>query len=255
MTTPELRRVPGADEAARAAAEEVALAASRAVTARGRFVVALAGGETPRRLYTLLADASAPFRARIPWDRTHVFFGDERPVGPEHPDSSYRMAREALLDRVPAASVHRIRGEDPGAADAYEDELRRFFAVPAGGPPPRLDLVLLGIGPDGHTASLFPGSTALDERARWVVSPFVDRLGTRRTTLTLPILNRARGVLFLVSGAEKAPALARVLAPAPGAEPLPAALVRPDGGELVWVVDRAAASGLGADPERPGGGA
>ena len=250
MTSPEVRRVPGPEEIARAAAEEVARAGSGAAAARGRFVVALAGGSTPRRLYALLSDAGAPFRARVPWDRTHVFFGDERPVAPEHPDSNYRMAHETLLDHVAVASVHRIRGEDPGAADAYEDELRRFFGVPPGGPPPRLDLVLLGLGPDGHTASLFPGSTAPDERTRWVVSPLVVRLGTRRTTLTLPILNRARGVLFLVSGAEKAGALARVLAPAPGEEPLPAARVRPDGGGLLWIVDRPAASRLGADPER-----
>jgi 6-phosphogluconolactonase len=249
-SSPVVRRVPGAAEVARSAAEEVVLAASRAAAARGRFTVALAGGATPRRLYALLADESAPFRGRIPWDHTHVFFGDERPVPPEHPDSNYRMAREALLDRVPAASVHRVPGEDPGAAERYEDELRRFFEVPSGGPPPRLDLLLLGLGPDGHTASLFPGSAALDERARWVVSPYVDRLGTRRTTLTLPILNRARAALFLVSGAEKAGALAQVLAPAPGAALLPAARVRPDGGGPVWIFDEAAASRLGAAPER-----
>ena len=247
---PELRRVLALEEVARAAAEEVALAASRAVAERGRFVVALAGGSTPRRLHALLADAAAPFRARIPWDRTHVFFGDERPVAPVHPDSNYRMARETLLDHVPVASVHRIHGEEPGAAEAYEDELRAFFGVPPGGPPPRLDLVLLGLGPDGHTASLFPGSEALDERVRWVVSPFVARLGTRRTTLTLPILDRAREVLFLVSGAEKAGALARAIAPAPGEEPVPAARVRPDGGGVVWIVDEAAASALGG-AQRP----
>ncbi|HEX9049135.1 MAG TPA: 6-phosphogluconolactonase, partial [Anaeromyxobacter sp.] len=240
MTAPDLRRMADAEEVARAAAEEVALAAARADAARGRFTLALAGGSTPRRLYALLADARAPFRARVPWERTHVFFGDERPVPPEHPDSNYRMAREALLDRVPVASVHRIPGEDPAAAEAYEDELRRFFEVPPGGPPPRLDLVLLGLGEDGHTASLFPGSPALDERARWVVSPFVERLGTRRTTLTLPILDRARAVVFLATGAGKAGALARVLAAAPGAAPLPAARVRPDAGAVVWIVDRAA---------------
>ncbi len=251
MTPPELRRVPGAEELASMAAEEVARAASRAVAARGRFVVALAGGSTPRRLYALLADESASYRARIPWERTHVFFGDERTVPPEHPDSNYRMAREALLDRVPVASVHRIRGADPDAADAYEDELRRFFGIQSGGAPPRLDLVLLGLGTDGHTASLFPGSPALDERIRWVMSPLVERLGTRRITLTLPILNRARGALFLVSGAEKAGALARVIAPARGEEPLPAARVRPEGGGLVWIVDDAAASRLGVDPEGP----
>ncbi len=250
MTSPVLRRVRDAEAVARAAAEEVAGAAAHAVAARGAFTLALSGGSTPRRLYALLVDQTAPFRGRIPWDRTHVFFGDERPVPPDHADSNYRMAREALLDHVDVASVHRIPGEDPAAADRYEAELRRFFAIPAGGTPPRLDLVLLGLGADGHTASLFPGTAAIEEAVRWVASPFVARLGTRRTTLTLPILNRARAVLFLVVGAEKAAALARVLAPAPGAEPLPAARVRPDGG-AVWIVDDAAASGLAPVPGLP----
>lgn len=246
MTAPDLRRMADAEEVARAAAEEVALAAARADAARGRFTLALAGGSTPRRLYALLADARAPFRARVPWERTHVFFGDERPVPPEHPDSNYRMAREALLDRVPVASVHRIPGEDPAAAEAYEDELRRFFEVPPGGPPPRLDLVLLGLGEDGHTASLFPGSDALGERRRWVAAPLVARLGVHRLTLTLPVLDRAREVLFLVAGADKAEALARVLAPAAGAPALPAALVRPEAGPPRWIVDLAAAARLPA---------
>jgi 6-phosphogluconolactonase len=250
MSAPAVRRVADAEALARAAAEEVVAAAVRAVAARGRFTLALSGGSTPRRLYALLADPAAPFRARVPWAQTDVFFGDERPVPPDHPDSNYRMAREALLAHVPVASVHRIRGEDPAAAEAYEGELRAFFAVPPGGAPPRLDLVLLGLGPDGHTASLFPGSEALDETVRWVRSPVVARLGTRRTTLTLPVLDRARAVLFLVAGADKAPALAQVLAPAPGAAPLPAARVRPDGGTVSWLVDRAAASGLGGGPEQ-----
>jgi 6-phosphogluconolactonase len=244
-----VRRVRDAEGVAQAAAEELASAAGRAVAARGRFTLALSGGSTPRRLYALLADPGAPYRGRVPWDRTHVFFGDERPVPPEHPDSNYRMARETLLERVPVASVHRIHGEDPGAAEAYEAELRHFFGIPAGGAPPHLDLVLLGLGPDGHTASLFPGTTALDEATRWVVSPFVPRLGTRRTTLTLPVIDRARAVLFLVSGAEKAPALARVIAAAPGAAALPAALVRPAAGAL-WIVDDAAATALGPLTER-----
>ncbi|BDG10032.1 6-phosphogluconolactonase [Anaeromyxobacter paludicola] len=242
MTPPRLRRVRDAEAVARAAAEELVLAAARAVAARGAFTLALAGGTTPRRLYALLA--AEPFRGRVPWDRTQVFFGDERPVPPDHPDSNYRMAREALLDHVPVAGVHRIRGEDPAAAERYEEELRRWFGIPPGGAPPRLDLALLGLGADGHTASLFPGSLALDERVRWVVSPFVARLGSRRTTLTLPVLDRARAVIFLVSGGEKAPALARALAPAPGDEPLPAARVQPAGGAL-WIADHAAAAGPG----------
>jgi 6-phosphogluconolactonase len=250
MSAPEVRRVAGAEEVARAAAEEVAAAAAHAVAARGRFTLALSGGSTPHRLYALLADPQAPYRARLPWALTHVFFGDERPVGPEHPYSNYRMAREALLAHVPLGSVHRIRGEDPAAARSYEEELRAFFGLAPGDPPPRLDLVLLGLGPDGHTASLFPGSEALGELTRWVISPVVAQLGTRRTTLTLPVLDRARAILFLVSGAEKATALARVLSPAAGEEPLPAARVRPDGGRLIWLVDQAAASDLDAPAER-----
>ncbi len=241
-----LRRVDDAEAVARAAAEEIVDASSRAIEKRGRFTVALAGGSTPRRTYELLADPGAPFRERLRWDRSHVFFSDERHVPPDHPDSNYRMAREALLERVAVASVHRMRGEEPQAAAAaasYEAELRRFFGLAAANdPPPRLDLVLLGLGPDGHTASLFPGSSALDERRRWAVAPFVERLGTDRITLTLPVLDRAREVLFLVSGAGKADALAQVFTPAPGSAPNPAARVRPERGALVWIVDRAAAS-------------
>jgi 6-phosphogluconolactonase len=250
VTAPVVRRVLDAEAVARAAAEELAGAAARAVAGRGAFTLALAGGSTPRRLYALLADPAAPFRARMPWDRTHVFFGDERAVPPDDRDSNYRMAREALLDHVTVASVHRIHGEDPAAADAYEAELRRFFGIAAAGEPPRLDAILLGLGADGHTASLFPGTSAVEETVRWVASPFVARLGARRTTLTLPVLNRGRTVLFLVSGAAKATALARVLAPAPGTEPLPAARVRPDAG-AIWIVDDAAASGLARERGLP----
>jgi 6-phosphogluconolactonase len=245
--TAALRSVADEAEVARAAADELVDAAARSLAERGRFTVALAGGTTPQRLYRLLADGSAPYRARVPWDRTHVFFGDERHVPPDNPDSNFRMARDALLAHVPVASVHRMRGELPDAAAAaasYETELERFFGLSvAAAPPPRLDLVLLGLGTDGHTASLFPGSAALEERRRWVAAPFVERLGTRRITLTLPVLERAREVVFLVSGREKADALARVLVPAE--TPLPAAHVRPEDGALVWIVDRAAAARVG----------
>ena len=249
MIAPVVRRVADADAVAHAAAELVADAASRAVSYRGRFTLALAGGSTPRRLYALLADASAPFRARIAWQRTHVFFGDERHVPPDHADSNFRMAREALLDHVQVASVDRMLGElqdASAAARSYEAELRRFFGVGDGDRPPSLDLVLLGLGPDGHTASLFPGSAALEERVRWVVAPFVASVRAHRITVTLPVLERAREVVFLVSGAEKAPALASVLAPAPGVAPPPAARVRPQAGGPIWIVDRAAAGGVEA---------
>jgi 6-phosphogluconolactonase len=249
--TPRLIRVEDAEGVARAAAEEVVDSAARALAYRGRFTIALAGGSTPRGLYALLADARAPFRERIRWDRTHVFFGDERHVPPGHPESNFRMASEALLAHVPVASVHRMLGElasAAAAAEAYETELRRFFAAAADEPPPRLDLVLLGLGPDGHTGSLFPGTDALDERHRWVTAPYVERQRGHRITLTFPVLDRAREVVFLVAGREKAAALAKVLAPPPGEAPLPAARVRPAGVSPLWIVDREAASLVPASP-------
>jgi 6-phosphogluconolactonase len=245
MMDSNVHRFDDLEALARGAAEAVAGAAARAVAEHGRFTIALAGGSTPRRLYALLADARAPFRARIPWGRVHVFFGDERHVPPNDPDSNYRLAREALLDHVRAGSVHRMRGDLPdaaAAAAAYEEELERFFgASVADGPPPALDLVLLGLGPDGHTASLFPGSGALEERRRWVAAPWIARLRAHRLTLTLPVLDRAREVLFLVAGADKADALAHVLGGGDGEAPLPAARVRPGGGAPRWYVDRDAA--------------
>jgi 6-phosphogluconolactonase len=195
------------------------------------FTVALAGGSTPRRLYEMLAQQ--PFTDQVPWPQVHVFWGDERCVPPDHADSNYRMAREAFLDRVsiPAENVHRIRGElDPQQAAArYAAELESIL-----GPGGRLDLVLLGMGSDGHTASLFSGSAALAERERRVVAAHVAKLGSWRVTLTLPMLNASAQVLFLVSGAGKAPALARIRA----GERLPAGLVRPTSGELAWLVDQ-----------------
>ncbi|HYX89985.1 MAG TPA: 6-phosphogluconolactonase [Myxococcaceae bacterium] len=246
--SPLVRRVADEETLAQTAAGEFVQSATRAVAARGLFTVALSGGSTPRRLYRLLSDVKAPFRGQVPWERVHVFFGDERHVPPDHPDSNYRMAHEVLLAHVPTASVHRMRGEEPdpaSAAASYEQELRRFFELGAPGvAPPQFDLVLLGLGPDGHTASLFPGSEALEERRRWAVAVFVERIGAQRISLTFPVLNRAREVLFLVSGSEKAEALARVLAPGPGVELPPASRVRPEAGALVWMVDRAACARL-----------
>ncbi len=221
---------------ARAVAERFVALAGEAVAARGRFVVALAGGRTPRAAYALLA--TDPFASRVDWARVHVFWGDERCVPPDHPESNYRMARETLLDQVPIppARVHPIQGDLPPAraAVAYEEELGAVL-----GPEGRFDLVLLGMGSDGHTASLFPGTPALEERDRAVVAVYVERLRAWRVTLTLPTINAARHILFVVSGAEKARALARVRA----GEPLPAGRVRPAGGGPTWLVDRAAAEG------------
>lgn len=222
-----------ADALARAAAEHFVAQAAKAIAARGRFIVALAGGSTPRSTYALLAGSD--FAARVDWPRVHVLWGDERCVPPDHRASNYRMARTALLDKVsiPSANVHRIRGELPPAqaAAAYESELEAVLG--AGG---RFDLILLGVGTDGHTASLFPGTPALEERTRWVVENYVEKLKAWRVTLTLLVINAARQVTFLVSGATKAEPLARILA----GEPLPAARVQPAGGKLTWMVDRQA---------------
>ena len=229
-------------EAVRAAAEFVAALAEERTARRGRFTVALSGGSTPRDLYRLLG--SQPYAERLAWERWHVFWGDERCLPPEHEESNYRMAREALLDRVPVPPehIHRIRGEwtPEAAAREYERELRRAFRPTT----PILDLVLLGLGDDGHTASLFPETDALEEVRQLVVANWVPRLQAHRVTFTLPLINRARHVAFLVTGGSKATMVGRVLLPHPGGQLLPAALVRPRPGGLHWFLDTEAASCL-----------
>jgi 6-phosphogluconolactonase len=250
---PQVRVLADAPAVQRAAAEEFAARIERAVEARGTAFVALSGGSTPRGLHTLLADPAEPFRARVPWARLHVFWGDERTVPPDHPDSNYRMARDTLLRHVPipAAHVHRIRGEDPDpakAAEEYARELREVFAahdrVEAGWL--RFDLVVLGMGADGHTASLFPGTAAVHEATRLVLAPWVAKLDTYRITLTPPVLNGSDAVLFLVTGADKAEALAAVLEGPSRPDVYPSQVVRPGTGALLWLVDRSAAARLGA---------
>jgi 6-phosphogluconolactonase len=207
-----------------------------------RFCVALAGGNTPRRVYELLA--AEQFGPRVRWPQVNLFFGDERCVPPDHPDSNYLMADEALISKVaiPAQNVHRIVGEkSPSeAASLYEDELKAFFA---GASWPRFDLVFLGMGEDGHTASLFPGSHALAERSKWVVPTKAPASGQDRITLTVPVFNHASRVIFLVTGAGKAERLAQVLHQ-PGPDPLPAQLIQSVAGSIEWLVDSAAASRL-----------
>jgi len=233
---------------AREAAERIIRLGQAAVARTGRVTIALAGGSTPRRLYALLA--SEPYRALMPWSRTLLFWGDERGVPPGRAQSNYRMVRETLLRHLPAqpAGVYRMAAEDPDperAAAAYERQLRAAFRLGPGAVP-RFDLIVLGLGADGHVASLFPGSPALSERARLVVPVYRERPGTHRLTLTLPVINAASAVLFLVSGRDKAAMLASVLrAPEPAA-PVPARAVCPRDGTLTWLVDRAAASRLDA---------
>jgi len=239
----EIRIVDGNAELFQSAATEFAALAGTAVRSRGRFCVALSGGSTPRGLYSLLASAEAPF---VPWDSVCFFWGDERHVPPNHPESNYRMASEVLLSKVPLRreNVFRIPAEekDAGAAAlSYEDTLRTFFGEPPDAVP-RFDLILLGLGPEGHIASLFPGSAALLEQHRLVVANWVEKLKTDRITFTLPLINRAGCVMFLVSGAEKAEVVREVLEN-PGEE-LPAQRVHPLDGRLVWLVDRDAAGAL-----------
>ena len=225
-------------ELARAAAQVFVEEAAKSVQEKGSFAVALAGGSTPKALYESLATA---YKDALDWKGVHVFFGDERTVPPDHEGSNYRMAYETLLSRVSVGSVHRMRGElDPREAAAlYEEELRTFF-----GGVPRFDLVLLGIGEDGHTASLFPGTPALDVTDHFVVENPVEKLDTVRLTLTVPALNEAKRIIFLVAGEGKAEALEEILEGDANPHEYPAKLVRLDG-RTASLVARAAVRLLG----------
>ncbi len=238
-------------ELTRTAAEEFVRQAAKAIESNGRFTVALSGGSTPKGLYTLLASEADPFRGRVPWGNIHFFWGDERHVPPDHPGSNYRMVYDALLSQVPVPTdhVHRIPAENPDAgkaAEEYEQALSEFFGLDEG-EWPRFDLVLLGMGPDGHTASLFPGTAVLDERKHLVAASWVEKLNTTRITLTPPVLNNAACVVFLISGEEKAEALRTVLTGDFQPVRLPAQLIRPGPGRLFGLVDRAAARLLERD--------
>jgi 6-phosphogluconolactonase len=243
----EVRVYPDAPSLARAAAQEFVRLATEAMADHGWFAVALSGGSTPRATHTLLAWAE--FAGQVDWSRVHVFWGDERCVPPDHPDSNYRMARETLLDHVPipAGNAHRMRGEvEPQQAAAeYEDELRAFFGPIGGeGQLPRFDLILLGLGEDGHTASLFPSTWPVHEGRRWVVAHYVEKLKAWRITMTPTLINAAANVVFLVAGAGKAEALHAVLEGPHQPDALPAQVVRPTRGRLLWLVDAAAAARL-----------
>ena len=242
--------LPTADAVMHAAADLFVSAAARAIAATGRFTVALSGGSTPRSLYTLLATPTNA--ARIDWARVEIFWGDERCVAPGDSASNFRMTTDALLAHVPipANHLHRIRGEDEprSAASAYEREIRTLFATP--NEPPRttsgarFDLVLLGMGGNGHTASLFPRLSAVRERQRWAVAEYVDEVSMWRVTLTPVVINAAATVLFLVVGREKAAMLHRVLDGPREPDALPAQAIEPHAGELVWLIDAAAAAAL-----------
>ena len=229
----------------RAAADVFVAAANHAVEKKGAFTVALSGGSTPKALYSLLTTDLA-LNARVPWQKIDFFFGDERHVPPDHDDSNYRAAHEALLSKVPVspARVFRIRGEykeTEKAAAEYEQALREFFHLSTG-QLPRFDLVLLGMGPDGHTASLFPGTKALEEHKRLVTSNWVGKFYTHRITMTAPLLNNAACVLFMAHGQDKALPLKAVLEGPHEPAQLPSQLIHPAQGTLWWLVDESAAA-------------
>jgi 6-phosphogluconolactonase len=236
-----------AEAVARAAVHLFVRLSDEAVAERGTFSVALSGGTTPKRIYELLA--SDEYRARVKWTNVHVFFGDERTVPPDHADSNYRMANEAMLSHVPLPpeNVHRIDGVGDAAANAsrYESEMRGYFG--GGAEWPRLDLVMLGMGDDGHTASLFPGSAALSEERAWVTANWVEKFNTWRITLSAPAINNARHVVFLINGAGKADRLREVLKGERDTTRLPSQMIAPRDGTLAWFIDRAAASKLEGD--------
>ena len=237
---PDLRVFPDVNELSLRAAEAVARTINDAVRSSGRCSLVLSGGSTPRTLYGLLASR---FRAQIPWTHVHVFWGDERYVPPGDAYSNYRMAKDTLLDHVPcpAANVHPMptHFSDPDAgARNYETTLRRYFS----GESPVFDLVLLGLGPEGHTASLFPGSPALTEPTRWVVSVMAPADPPSRLTLTLPVLNRAANAYFLVTGSNKTRPLRDILTGTADPNMCPAAGIRLASGTLIWWVDRDAAA-------------
>lgn len=219
---------------ARAAAQLFVARSSEAVAQRGLATIALSGGSTPKLLYQLLADPNEAFRDQVPWPSIHFFWTDERHVPPDHPESNYRMANEAMLSHVPVMrdNVHRVMSENPDAEAAAEDYEKMVMRTP------RFDLILLGLGTDGHTASIFPESEVLRETKRLVAAPWVEKLKSYRITMTLPLINNAALVVFLVSGAEKAEIVKEVLG---GPKRYPAQEVN---GEVMWMLDREAAGKL-----------
>jgi 6-phosphogluconolactonase len=252
---------PDAVALARRAARYFVEAAAQAADARGRARVAISGGGTPKVAFEMLADPAQPFRAAMPWDKLDLWWVDERCVPPDHPDSNYRMTRLSLLDHVPLApaQIHRMEGElaPDVAASRYEAELRSSFRLEGNETPcpefPRFDLIALGLGPDGHTASLFPHTAALREVTRLAVANHVQNKDAWRITLTWPVINNGASVFFLIAGADKAQILSEVMTGPRDPERLPSQLIAPAGGILTLLLDKAAASQLPAtDGQGPG---
>ena len=250
VKNPNIQIVADAEAMSKAAAETLVEHIRDTLKTRDAYSIVLSGGSTPRRLYALLAN-DALIRDQIPWDRVHFFWGDERHVPPDHPDSNYRMANAALLSNapIPAANIHRIRAEDADAekaAAAYAHEIRRFFKIDTG-QMPRFDCVLLGMGTDGHTASLFPGTAALEETRRLVVANWVEKFQSYRITLTVPVFNNATRIIFLISGQQKANMLKSVLAHGQVSDTYPIQRIRPKQGQCIWLIDTSAAGQLMLD--------
>lgn len=237
MSEPKIQMACDRDQLAKMAAGRIVEAAEGAIGKTGRFSLVLSGGSTPKALYELLAEA--PYKDQVEWDKVHIFFGDERCVAPDHADSNYRMANEAMLSKlpIPPAQVHRMRGEiaPVDAAAEYDALLRSFFAID--GP----DVVLLGLGDDAHTASLFPHTAALSADDKLCVSNWVEKLKATRLTMTASFLNRAHEVIFLVAGATKADAVRQVLEGESDPDRLPAQRIKPSDGQLIWLLDVQAA--------------
>lgn len=245
MPKPEIRTFKNPEELSRGAASEFVLLARQRHASRAGFSAALSGGSTPKRFYELLA--TEEFSSQVSWPRIDLFQVDERCVPPNDPRSNYRMIREAMLDAVPEARFHRMAAEEAdrdAAARDYAESVRNALGARAGSWP-QLDIIYLGMGGDGHTASLFPGTTVLNEQELSVAPNYVAKLDMWRLTLTLPVLNAAAHVVFLVDGAEKADIVSRVLASDSAKAPqYPAQLVRPDHGTVAWYLDEAAAKRL-----------
>jgi 6-phosphogluconolactonase len=237
----EIKVVPDAKAVAAEAAERVTSAAEHAIAERGRFSIALSGGSTPKALYALLA--AEPYRSRIDWSKVHILFGDERGVAPDHKDSNYKMADEALLSKapIPKSQVHRMKGELGERADEAAKEYGLMLKADF---PDGLDVVLLGMGGDGHTASIFPHTKAVDEKHHRVVGYFAENSSTGkswRITMTAPFINQAELILVLTAGADKAARLAEVLEGPEDPARLPIQLIKPTRGKIVWIMDVAAA--------------
>ncbi len=247
---PQIRILDDAQAVASSAADEFARLAQSAADSNGRFTVALSGGSTPKALYSLLAERTAQKKSPdIPWSKIHLFFGDERHVPPDHSDSNFRMANETMISRVPIPpeNVHRIHSENDDAAAAalqYDETMAQVFGLKENALP-GFDVVLLGMGPDGHTASLFPGTRAVHELRRRVAANWVPKFNSFRITLTRPVLNNAAHVMLLVCGADKAPALSEVMGSG-SPDDYPVKYIQPTNGGLLWLLDKAAAAKLGS---------